>query len=48
MNALKAKVFYRRDVQYTVRNGKAIIINEVLSDFNAYNKDAITFAYAII
>ncbi|WVZ53734.1 hypothetical protein U9M48_004638 [Paspalum notatum var. saurae] len=29
MNALKAKVFYRRDVQYIVRNGKAIIINEL-------------------
>ncbi|OEL24494.1 Protein translocase subunit SECA2, chloroplastic [Dichanthelium oligosanthes] len=28
MNALKAKVFYRRDVQYIVRDGKAIIINE--------------------
>lgn len=29
MNALKAKEFYRRDVQYIVRNGKALIINEV-------------------
>lgn len=29
MNALKAKVFYRRDVQYIVRDGKAIIINEL-------------------
>ncbi|KAL6658515.1 hypothetical protein ACP70R_004101 [Stipagrostis hirtigluma subsp. patula] len=29
INALKAKVFYRRDVQYIVRNGKAIIINEL-------------------
>ncbi|GJN07355.1 hypothetical protein PR202_ga25179 [Eleusine coracana subsp. coracana] len=29
MNALKAKVFYRRDVQYIVRNGKAMIINEL-------------------
>ncbi|KAL6868239.1 hypothetical protein ACP4OV_015084 [Aristida adscensionis] len=29
MNALKAKVFYRRDVQYIVRNGKAVIINEL-------------------
>ncbi|CAL5350852.1 unnamed protein product [Camellia sinensis] len=28
MNALKAKEFYRRDVQYIVRNGKALIINE--------------------
>ncbi|CAN6374574.1 unnamed protein product [Urochloa humidicola] len=28
-NALKAKVFYRRDVQYIVRDGKAIIINEL-------------------
>jgi preprotein translocase subunit SecA len=30
MNALKAKEFYRRDVQYIVRDGKALIINEVL------------------
>ncbi|KAF3771622.1 translocase subunit protein, partial [Nymphaea thermarum] len=29
MNALKAKEFYRRNVQYIVRNGKALIINEV-------------------
>ncbi|KAK1641718.1 hypothetical protein QYE76_059523 [Lolium multiflorum] len=29
MNALKAKEFYRRDVQYIVRNGKAFIINEL-------------------
>lgn len=29
MNALKAKEFYRRDVQYIVRNGSAFIINEV-------------------
>ncbi|EOY16419.1 Preprotein translocase SecA family protein isoform 1 [Theobroma cacao] len=29
MNALKAKEFYRRDVQYIVRNGKALIINEL-------------------
>lgn len=29
MNALKAKEFYKRDVQYIVRNGKALIINEV-------------------
>lgn len=29
MNALKAKEFYRRDVQYMVKNGKALIINEV-------------------
>ncbi|KAI5405877.1 Protein translocase subunit SA2 [Lathyrus oleraceus] len=29
MNALKAKEFYRRDVQYIVRDGKAIIINEL-------------------
>ncbi|VAH93936.1 unnamed protein product [Triticum turgidum subsp. durum] len=28
-NALKAKEFYRRDVQYIVRNGKALIINEL-------------------
>nr|CAB3491172.1 unnamed protein product [Digitaria exilis] len=28
-NALKAKVFYLRDVQYIVRDGKAIIINEL-------------------
>jgi preprotein translocase subunit SecA len=33
MNALKAKEFYRRDVQYIVRNGKALIINEVLLQF---------------
>lgn len=30
MNALKAKEFYRRDVQYMVRDGKALIINEVV------------------
>jgi len=30
MNALKAKEFYRRDVQYMVRDGKALIINEVI------------------
>ncbi|KAE9445799.1 hypothetical protein C3L33_22304, partial [Rhododendron williamsianum] len=30
MNALKAKEFYRRDVEYIVRNGKVFIINEVL------------------
>lgn len=29
MNGLKAKEFYKRDVQYIVRNGKALIINEV-------------------
>ncbi|PKA56238.1 Protein translocase subunit SECA2, chloroplastic [Apostasia shenzhenica] len=29
MNALKAKEFYRRDVQYIIRNGKALIINEL-------------------
>lgn len=29
MNALKAKEFYKRDVQYIVRDGKALIINEV-------------------
>ncbi|XP_012571928.1 protein translocase subunit SECA2, chloroplastic isoform X2 [Cicer arietinum] len=29
MNALKAKEFYRRDVQYMVRDGKALIINEL-------------------
>lgn len=29
MNALKAKEFYKRDVQYIVRNGKALIINEL-------------------
>ncbi|XP_039053835.1 protein translocase subunit SECA2, chloroplastic-like isoform X2 [Hibiscus syriacus] len=29
MNAVKAKEFYRRDVQYIVRNGKALIINEL-------------------
>lgn len=29
MNALKAKEFYRCDVQYIVRNGKALIINEL-------------------
>ncbi|KVH88510.1 Protein translocase subunit SecA, partial [Cynara cardunculus var. scolymus] len=28
MNALKAKEFYRQDVQYIVKNGKALIINE--------------------
>ncbi|KAK2968194.1 hypothetical protein RJ640_018287, partial [Escallonia rubra] len=31
MNALKAKEFYRQDVQYIVRNGKALIINEIQS-----------------
>ncbi|KAK2992369.1 hypothetical protein RJ640_018288, partial [Escallonia rubra] len=30
MNALKAKEFYRQDVQYIVRNGKALIINEFI------------------
>lgn len=34
MNALKAKEFYRRDVEYIVRNGKALIINEVLWEFH--------------
>lgn len=29
MNALKAKEFYRQDVQYIVRDGKALIINEL-------------------
>ncbi|KAG0452021.1 hypothetical protein HPP92_025904 [Vanilla planifolia] len=29
MNALKAKEFYRRNVQYIVRNGRALIINEL-------------------
>ncbi|KAM7511113.1 hypothetical protein LguiB_009988 [Lonicera macranthoides] len=29
MNALKAKEFYRRDVQYIVKNGKALIVNEL-------------------
>ncbi|KAL9245136.1 hypothetical protein vseg_018821 [Gypsophila vaccaria] len=29
LNALKAKEFYRRDVEYIVRNGKALIINEL-------------------
>jgi preprotein translocase subunit SecA len=29
MNALKAKEFYKRDVQYIVRDGKALIINEL-------------------
>ncbi|KAK3034124.1 hypothetical protein RJ639_034476, partial [Escallonia herrerae] len=29
MNALKAKEFYRQDVQYIIRNGKALIINEL-------------------
>ncbi|KAK7353230.1 hypothetical protein VNO80_18671 [Phaseolus coccineus] len=29
MNAIKAKEFYRRDVQYIVRDGKALIINEL-------------------
>ncbi|KAL2467769.1 Protein translocase subunit SECA2 [Forsythia ovata] len=29
LNALKAKEFYRHDVQYIVRNGKALIINEL-------------------
>ncbi|XP_074280188.1 protein translocase subunit SECA2, chloroplastic [Silene latifolia] len=29
LNALKAKEFYRRDVEYIVRNGGALIINEL-------------------
>nr|GLL47896.1 protein translocase subunit SECA2, chloroplastic [Ipomoea trifida] len=29
INALKAKEFYKQDVQYIVRNGKALIINEL-------------------
>ncbi|XP_042052802.1 protein translocase subunit SECA2, chloroplastic-like isoform X2 [Salvia splendens] len=29
LNALRAKEFYRRDVQYIIRNGKALIINEL-------------------
>ncbi|XP_075082625.1 protein translocase subunit SECA2, chloroplastic isoform X2 [Nicotiana tabacum] len=29
INGLKAKEFYKRDVQYIVRNGKALIINEL-------------------
>ncbi|KAK1323581.1 hypothetical protein QJS10_CPA02g00577 [Acorus calamus] len=29
MNAIKGKEFYRRDVQYIVRNGRALIINEL-------------------
>ncbi|KAG6674214.1 protein translocase subunit SECA2, chloroplastic isoform X2 [Carya illinoinensis] len=29
MNALKAKEFYRRNVEYIVRDGKALIINEL-------------------
>ncbi|GAB4862107.1 Protein translocase subunit SA2, chloroplastic [Ancistrocladus abbreviatus] len=29
VNALKAKEFYRQDVQYIVRNGRALIINEL-------------------
>ncbi|CAL0319428.1 unnamed protein product [Lupinus luteus] len=29
INALKAKEFYRQDVQYIVRDGKALIINEL-------------------
>ncbi|BAT78689.1 Protein translocase subunit [Vigna angularis] len=29
INAIKAKEFYRRDVQYIVRDGKALIINEL-------------------
>lgn len=29
MNALKAKEFYRRDVEYIVKNGKALIVNEL-------------------
>ncbi|KAH6785796.1 hypothetical protein C2S51_038251 [Perilla frutescens var. frutescens] len=29
LNALRAKEFYRRDVQYIVRNGKALIVNEL-------------------
>ncbi|XP_024961626.1 protein translocase subunit SECA2, chloroplastic-like isoform X2 [Cynara cardunculus var. scolymus] len=34
MNALKAKEFYRQDVQYIVKNGKALIINEVMNKFS--------------
>lgn len=36
MNALKAKEFYRRDVQYIVKNGQALIINEVGPEFAFY------------
>lgn len=36
MNALKAKEFYRRDVQYIVRDGKALIINEVILSWFLY------------
>jgi len=43
MNALKAKVFYRRDVQYIVRDGKAIIINEVLSDLQYFLRECHSF-----
>ncbi|KAG5544221.1 hypothetical protein RHGRI_016840 [Rhododendron griersonianum] len=37
MNALKAKEFYRRDVEYIVRNGKVFIINEIYEFENPSN-----------
>lgn len=46
INAIKAKEFYRRDVQYIVRDGKALIINEVLSRFlYAFNIMQLLFTY---
>jgi len=48
MNAIKAKEFYRRDVQYIVRDGKALIINEVILSrlLYAFNIIHLLFTYA--
>ena len=48
MNALKAKEFYRRDVQYIVRDGKALIINEVLLGIFMHFNSLTMFIYQII
>lgn len=52
MNALKAKEFYRRDVQYIVRNGKALIINEVtpwhLSMFVVQSLPVFSFLFLLL
>lgn len=44
MNALKAKEFYRRDVQYIVRNGKSLIVNEV-TKFGSYYRILLYFNF---
>lgn len=45
MNALKAKEFYRRDVQYMVRDGKALIINEVVFSRFLYGFNIMQFLF---